>query len=93
MLDRGSFRKIVKREQKLTVKRLGGQALLVSHLCMQCSQVPRGGQDSSKGEQRFPFAPFRIPFAKGSNTVSRELDSLSFLPFSQRVAHEMFSAL
>ena len=44
MVCRGSFRKIVKRGQKLTVEKLGGASLvLLSHL-MQCSQVPRGAR-------------------------------------------------
>ena len=43
MVCRGSFRKIVKRGQKLTVEKLGGASLvLLSHL-MQCSQVLGGG--------------------------------------------------
>ena len=49
-MSRGSFRKIVKKGQKLTVKKLGGYHLvLLSHL-LQCSQGPGEGGGGVGGE-------------------------------------------
>ena len=56
---RSSFRKIVKRGQKLTVRKLWGTSpALLSHF-MQCSQVLGGG--ATRFWQRGPMLPFATP--------------------------------
>ena len=56
MLDRGSFRKIVKREQKLTVKRLGGHYWSHTYACI-VHKFQEGGKILARESKGFPLPP------------------------------------
>ena len=74
---RGSFRKIVKRGQKLTVEKFGGASLVLFPHFMQCLQVPGGANAPLCPQKIYMCVEMSAHMSRLAHKCPRCLDSPS----------------